>query len=126
MTIRKHHAIPNVKTVHSRVGERPESNCWGTTAFVLGWEKRHRYVSCGAMETYLEEHAEKLSKRPFRFRIGDVAAKISVGGLEHTALYIGQGKWLHQLGYLGIVVLHRFSTMKKFYPGKLVFYRPCL
>lgn len=119
----------NLKDARSLIGERPDSNCWGMTAFIMGWRKRLLYMKPEAMERELAK-LRLLPCRPKRFRLGDVCAKFETWGgtipgelLTHTAVYVGRGLWLHQVGYGCTVNLHKFSTMVRGYRGKSKFYR---
>lgn len=127
----------NLKSAQARVGKCPEGNCWGMTAFVLGWRSRHYFMSEGLMARYLRGRLREIHK-PRRFRLGDVVAKFdwcrTVEGsrcnwegcapeLMHTAVYAGKGLWMHQTGHRGSVRLHKFATMIRCYNGRTRYYR---
>jgi len=64
-------------------------------------------------------------KKPKRFRIGDVVGFWfgDANELMHTAVFIGRGKWLHQLGYRGEVRTDTFDRMIGSYAGHALYYR---
>lgn len=101
-----------------------ESNCWGLTAYVLGWRKRLYYMDGNLMERRLETRL-RLIPKPKRFRIGDVVAKFSknTGDLLHTSIYVGKCRWLHQIGYGHEIRLDRFGRMIRCYAGIAEYYR---
>ena len=122
--------IENLENALNRIGKHPEANCWGLTAFVLGWRSRLYYMKAEIMDRRLDTRLRHLERKPKRFRLGDVAAKFTARGvsrqsnrLEHTAVYVGGGWWIHQLGYQGVVKLHKFDTMIREYGGQSRFYR---
>jgi hypothetical protein len=124
--------VDNLKSAKARIGKRPEANCWGLTAFLLGWRCRLTFMSDKLMEARLRTRTERIQK-PKRFRIGDVAASWDkdweghcprgIVELLHTAVYVGRGEWLHQTGYRGEVRLATFKQMIRSYPGRTTYYR---
>ena len=124
--------MQNLKRAKARIGEFPEANCWGFTAFLLGWRSRLGIMNAELMETRLRCRTERIPK-PERFCMGDVAA--SWEGywegwcpsvpmvLLHTAVYIGRGEWLHQTGLRHEVRVECFTTMVRSYPGRTTYHR---
>ena len=124
--------MQNLKLAKARIGEFPDSNCWGFTAFVLGWRARLGVMNGRLMESRLRNRLQRIPK-PKRFRLGDVAASwdkdwegwCPCGAVEllHTAVYIGRGEWLHQVGYRHKVISESFEEMVRSYPGRTLYYR---
>ena len=127
--------LSNLQNARARVGKYPEANCWGLTAFILGGRSRLYWMDGKLMEKRLHTRLRRLNRKPKRFRVGDVAAKVSVyfdiwsktvpfcEELMHTAVYVGRGLWLHQTGWRGEVKLHKFETMRSCYKGETRYYR---
>ena len=126
--------LSNLQNARARVGKYPEANCWGLTAFILGWRSRLYYMNGKLMEERLRTRLRRLVQKPKRFRMGDVVAKYkdevqqlwagpSTAELMHTAVYVGRGLWLHQTGWRGVVQLHKFETMRRCYMGETRYYR---
>ena len=118
----------NLRSAKARVGKYPEANCWGMTAFLLGWRSRLYFMSPELMVNRLSKRLRKI-KKPKRFRIGDVASKwywtygSEQADLMHTAVSIGRGEWLHQRGYRGEVRTDTFDQMIRSYAGRARYYR---
>lgn len=71
-------------------------NCWGATKFVLGFEKRLRWVMTEEMTEWLEQHTEVVHETGIQ--VGDILSLWHDGTLEHTAVYLGRGKYFHKIG----------------------------
>lgn len=116
----------NFKKVTKLLNSFPQgSNCWGTTLFVLGQQKNRKAVTALVMDSFIKIYTKKI-KKP---QVGDIlvlryksdsSAQRSEDNhyalcrearlLSHTAIYIGQGKYLHQAGYGGPI---REDTLKE-------------
>jgi hypothetical protein len=125
--------VQNLKPAKAHVGKFPEANCWGFTAFLLGWRSRLHSMTEELMLVRLRNRLDRI-EQPKRFCIGDVAASWEgywegycppTGKMEllHTAVYIGKGEWLHQVGMNSEVRLSNFEAMLRSYPGRTTYYR---
>lgn len=124
-------------------GGRSWSNCWGTTLHALGGQERLRFVDCEDMDRWLSLNTRSVVKPAF----GDVlvvradgVARCScmteryepkdcggldcelddwdaAGTLSHTALYVGEGLYWHQIGAGGMFRLDTLEAVKLVYPG---------
>lgn len=81
-------------------------NCWGATMFVLGAKDHLTWVDNPEISDWLMANCEPV-KRP---QIGDVLGLFykddakKIARLMHTAVYIGNGRYLHKLGQQKAVV----------------------
>ena len=74
-------------------------NCWGATLFVLGEIDRLRWVELTEMSSWIRERTKEVEQE--EIMIGDVVVLTyddSLYDLEHTATYIGNGKFFHKKG----------------------------
>lgn len=81
-------------------------NCWGATMFVLGAKDHLTWVDNPEISDWLMANCKPV-KRP---QIGDVLGLFyrnesdKTAFLVHTAVYIGDGRYLHKLGQQKAVV----------------------
>ena len=107
------------------------SNCWGMTLFLLGGQSALRFVENEDLDPWLEIHCVRV-KRP---RFGDVLAirygpeqhcdcgcGDEEGALEHTAIYVGDGLYLHQAGAGGPILIETFKQVRDTYSGDRIEY----
>lgn len=91
-------------------------NCWGTTLFLLGQQKGINAVESFEMDDFLKRNTKAIKKPRIgdilvlRYKTKSIAKRVEdesyydcldANLLSHTALYIGNGKYLHQAGYCG-------------------------
>lgn len=93
-------------------------NCWGATLFVLGHARILQWIECGVMRRWLEENTEPIH-RPRK--PGDIVA-VYGWGLEHTAVYLGNGKYFHKMGSNRAEITD-LAGVRKIYDGKYEFKR---
>lgn len=81
-------------------------NCWGATMFVLGAKDHLTWVDNPEISDWLMANCEPV-KKP---EVGDVLGLFfkddakKVARLMHTAVYIGNGRYLHKLGQQKAVI----------------------
>lgn len=71
-------------------------NCWGATAFILGIEYRLRWLQEFEMNEILKENTVIISDD--KKQRGDILTIYNSWSLEHTAIYLGRGKYFHKKG----------------------------
>lgn len=73
-------------------------NCWGATAFILGLEDRLRWIEIREIGNLLECCTTIISDR--EIKRGDILTIYGKYCLEHTAVYLGRGRYFHKMGGL--------------------------
>ena len=71
-------------------------NCWGSTAFVLGIRDRLYWLGMYEMEAILEEYTDVIEETDIQR--GDILTIYDQGGLTHTAIYLGRGRYFQKKG----------------------------
>ena len=96
--------IQNVKKAYLEGKENNfDFNCWGATLYSLGYSKRLRWVNGDEMIEWLDENTFVV---PMDYlQIGDILVlwrgedrNDFTYPLEHTAVYLGKGKYFHKRG----------------------------
>ena len=83
-------------------GDSLKSNCWGLTAAIFNWVPHIQVIYEDEIKHFLDTYTEEIKEEDLQ--PGDI---ISLWGawrhensdIQHTAVYVGDGKWLHQRGY---------------------------
>lgn len=94
LTLNKHRVYYANRTGQTRTGFWGGFNCWGATLFTLGARRKLEWVECREMENWLMENTRPIH-RPRKQ--GDILV-VERYDLEHTAVYIGDGKYFHKRG----------------------------
>ena len=95
-----------IDNIRERLGQSREGNCWGTTLFTIGAIESWRFVEGYAIEKWLVLNTEIISQcNGIKQRVfGDIAAFYyctDLTNIAHTAFYVGDGLYWHQLNYYG-------------------------
>lgn len=93
-------------------------NCWGATLFVLGHADTLLWQNCTYMTRWLEDETVEIEEAT---KPGDIIAVWSYC-LEHTAVYIGHGRYFHKRGSNEAEIL-TLEGVKDIYPGEYTFRR---
>lgn len=123
---------------HTRklVGTYGAGNCWGTTLWMLGRLEELTDVDANEMEQFLQDKTALVSRPAF----GDVLVIHSEEtdvcgdcytchethgescdnlGLQHTAIYIGEGMYWHQRGFYGPWLIQPLEDITDTYQGEV-------
>lgn len=96
-------------------------NCWGATAFVLNIIDRLKWLEDYEMEDILHNYTSEISED--EIKRGDILViKYAGGGLEHTAVYLGRGKYFHKRGG-NISEIVDINAVCRIYRGEIREYR---
>ncbi len=77
-------------------GYTRQFNCWGATTYVLEIHNRLNWLDVWTMEQILEDRTEPVKGK---IKIGDILVlRDNWDELQHTAIYIGGGKYYHKKG----------------------------
>ena len=71
-------------------------NCWGSTLYLLGLSDKLEWVERGMMDRFLHHKTKKVDKS--KIMRGDIFAMWHRGYLEHTAVYLGNGRYFQKRG----------------------------
>lgn len=93
-------------------------NCWGATLYVLNVLGRPVWAERDVMEAWLEQNAKPV----YRPRAGDVVVITRWGCLDHTAVYLGKGKYFQKLG-MNRAEVTTLAGVRKHYHGETTFMR---
>lgn len=89
-------------------------NCWGASQYVTGVRNNLGWVEIEEMSNWLTDHTTKVNK-PQAGDILTLFAFLPVGKLLlHTAVYIGDGKYLHKLGMLKAEVTNLRTVVRHY------------
>jgi hypothetical protein len=120
----------NFKKVTQYLNSSYHGNCWGTTLFLVGGQKKRTPIEAYEMNDFLDENTYEVKKIKvgdilvLRYPNEDVAYSSEKAYFEecergsylsHTALYIGKGKYIHQAGYCGPVQIDTLKEIKNIY-----------
>lgn len=76
-------------------------NCWGATLYVLNEYKRLEWVEMGDMQDWLDENTTRIDQSDIkRGDILSITLHSFISCLEHTAIYLGRGRYFHKVGGL--------------------------
>lgn len=89
-------------------------NCWGATQYVLGKRKKYGWVGEQVMRRWLNTKTIEVSeKEP---QIGDILViECSYyGWLIHTAVYVGNNKWVNKHGKFDLAFETKEQILKEY------------
>lgn len=93
-------------------------NCWGATLFVLNQADKLQWLDCDDMQEWLDKNTTRIY-RPRK--AGDIVA-VHDDCLEHTAVYLGRGRYFHKKG-AGRAEVTTLDGIREIYSGEYTFYR---
>ena len=69
-------------------------NCWGATLYILGGHRRRVWFEVQEMQHWLDMNTEQIHGPR---KVGDIVC-VHTYELQHTAVYLGKGKYFHKMG----------------------------
>lgn len=73
-------------------------NCWGSTLYILNQYSSLQWIETLEMTDWLDSNTTWIDQSDIKR--GDILSITLCGYLEHTAVYLGRGRYFHKVGSL--------------------------